>query len=98
MQTCTVCDTKSPDTAATCPHCGADLTEKSETAAALLRFKENPRVGHVRVIAHADCCPTCRAADGEWAKDDVPALPVEGCSHPMGCRCFYEPKLLEVYP
>lgn len=98
MRTCTVCNTKSSDTATICPQCGADLTEKSETAVALASFQANPRVGRIRIIAHADCCPACRAAEGEWTKDDVPALPVEGCAHPLGCRCFYEPKLLDVYP
>jgi hypothetical protein len=23
----------------------------------------------------------------------VPQLPIEGCSHPKGCRCHYEPVL-----
>ena len=98
MQTCTVCSTKSPDTTTVCQQCGADLTEKSETAVTLANFKANPRVGDIRIIAHGDCCPACRAAEGEWTKDDVPTLPVEGCGHPLGCRCFYEPKLLDVFP
>jgi hypothetical protein len=25
-------------------------------------------------------------------------LPVEGCSHALGCRCFYQPVLDEIYP
>jgi hypothetical protein len=98
MQTCTVCNSKSPDTVKTCQKCGADLTETSQTAVALARFRDNPRVGHVRVIAHADCCPACRAAEGGWPKDQVPKLPVEGCAHPLGCRCFYEPELMDVFP
>ena len=27
-----------------------------------------------------------------------PTLPVEGCSHGLGCRCYYEPVLTEIYP
>jgi hypothetical protein len=98
MQTCSVCGSKSHDTAATCQSCGADLSKHSETAVALARFRVNPRVGRVRIMPHADCCPACRAAEGEWPKDQAPPLPVEGCSHPLGCRCFYEPELLEVFP
>jgi hypothetical protein len=28
----------------------------------------------------------------------VPELPVRGCSHKNGCRCFYEPFLTDIYP
>jgi hypothetical protein len=38
------------------------------------------------------------AAEGEFPKDEVPALPVRGCSHAHGCRCFYEPALVDIYP
>jgi len=47
----------------------------------------------VRILAGRDCCPVCRAAEGAYAFDDVPQLPIEGCSHPLGCRCHYAPVL-----
>ncbi len=98
MRICTVCNSTSPDTAETCVSCGADLAQLSETAVVLARLKSNPRVGTVRLIPHADCCPACRDAEGVWSKDEVPDLPVQGCSNPMGCRCFYEPELIDIYP
>ncbi|NPA26472.1 MAG: hypothetical protein GXO36_02570 [Chloroflexi bacterium] len=65
---------------------------------ALARMREDPAVIAVRVIVAADACPACLALAGTYDLDDVPALPVEDCSHPEGCRCFYEPVLAEVYP
>lgn len=47
----------------------------------------------VRILANDDCCPVCRAMEGAYAFEDVPALPVEGCSHVEGCRCYYAPVL-----
>lgn len=67
-------------------------------AKALERFKENPRVSRVRLIVPHDACPTCRQLEGEYDKDDVPELPLLSCSHPLGCRSFYEPMLTEIYP
>lgn len=98
MQTCSKCHIQSPDEATICPSCGADLSEWSESAVALQRFQENPRVLYVRIMVANDCCPACRHAEGAYAKDSAPALPIEGCSHPTGCRCFYQPVLDEVYP
>ena len=98
MQTCSKCHTQSPDTAENCINCQADLSEWSETAVALKRFQENPRVQYVRVVVYDDCCPACRSTKGAYAKDEAPKLPVEGCSHKLGCRCFYQPFLTEIYP
>jgi hypothetical protein len=47
----------------------------------------------VRILANRDSCPACRAVEGAYEFDDVPQLPVEGCSHPDGCRCSYAPVL-----
>ncbi|MCA9938227.1 MAG: hypothetical protein KC418_06270 [Anaerolineales bacterium] len=47
----------------------------------------------IRILANHDCCPVCRQAQGAYEFDDVPELPVEGCSHPQGCRCTYAPVL-----
>lgn len=98
MQTCTRCNKISPDTAQKCINCGADLAETSETAVALRKFQENPRVYAVNVITHGDACPVCQEIQGTYPKDRVPKIPVEGCSHADGCRCFYQPMLEEIFP
>ncbi len=98
MQTCTRCYTQSPDTALLCINCEADLREFSTTAVALAKFKANPRVKNVRLVVAHDCCPACREVEGTYDKNEVPTLPVEGCSHNLGCRCFFEPMLNEIYP
>jgi hypothetical protein len=67
-------------------------------AAALERFRANPRVSKIRLIVPHDACPTCRHLEGEYEKDEVPELPLLDCSHPLGCRSFYEPKLEEIFP
>jgi hypothetical protein len=78
--------------------CGADLGVHATTAVALRRLLDNKRVNRVRLIVADDACPACRGAEGEFPKDRVPALPVPGCSHAQGCRCFYQPALVEIYP
>ncbi len=98
MQTCTQCNAQSPDTAEQCENCGADLAQNSSTAVALQRYQANPRVKYVRIVVSHDACPACREADGAYDKDRPPHLPVDACSHPNGCRCFYLPFLDEIYP
>jgi hypothetical protein len=98
VQTCSKCAQQSPDTATNCINCQADLSEWSERAVAYKRFMENPRVSYVRVVVYDDCCPACREMKGAYTKEDVPNLPIEGCSHKHGCRCFYQPFLEEIYP
>jgi hypothetical protein len=66
------------------------------TSIARKKFVENPRVLYIRVMVSNDCCPACREAEGAYSKDEVPSLPVEGCSSPYGCRCFYQPFLDEL--
>ncbi len=98
MQTCSKCNTQAADHVSSCPACGADLSIYSTSAVALRRFRDNPRVKHVRLVASAEACPACRAVSGTYPQDSAPALPVEGCSCPRGCTCFYEPMLDEIYP
>ncbi len=98
MRTCSRCNTQSPDDVMICPNCNANLDEISTTAVALRTFQENPRVNAVNVIVHADACPACQEIQGTYAKDKAPRLPVEGCSHENGCRCFYQPLLDEIFP
>jgi selenocysteine lyase/cysteine desulfurase len=98
VQTCGVCSKQSPDQVTACPRCGSDLREKSLTSIALKKMQTNDRVSLVRISVAQDCCPACSAVQGAHPKDNVPALPIEGCSHANGCRCFYEPVLTEIFP
>ena len=98
MQTCSKCYAQSPDSITYCTNCQADLSEFSNTAVAYKRLVVNPRVLNVRLMVANDCCPACRESEGTYTKDKLPKLPVEGCSHALGCRCFYEPMLSEIYP
>lgn len=98
MQICSNCQTVSPDSATHCIQCHADLSQFSDTAVALKRIQDNPRIAYVRIAVAHDCCPACREAQGAYAKGSAPKLPIEGCSHALGCRCFYEPVLEEIYP
>lgn len=59
----------------------------------LLQKIKNGLATKVLILANADCCPTCRQQQGAYEFDEVPSLPIEGCSHPQGCRCTYAPVL-----
>ncbi len=98
MQTCSKCSTQSADSVTVCPTCGSDLSEFSTTAVALKKFQANPRVKNVRLVVPATACPACQAVEGTYEKELAPHLPVEGCSEPNGCQCYYEPMLTEIYP
>lgn len=98
MRNCTTCGMSSRDLVGVCPRCGSDLSQVSESARAKSQLVSNPRVLRIRVMASADACPACLGATGEFSKPGVPDLPVQGCSHPHGCRCFYEPALDMIYP
>lgn len=98
MQTCSRCNSQSMDSASSCENCGADLKTFSATVVALKTMQANSRVVNIRLVVDYEACPACHEMQGTYAKDKVPALPIEGCSHPNGCRCFYEPMLDEIYP
>ncbi len=98
MQICTRCSASSPDDAVHCTNCSADLSQWSETSVALKQMQANPRVSAIRIFVQNDCCPQCQKAFGVYEKGNVPHLPVEGCSHANGCRCFYAPILNQIYP
>ncbi len=98
MQICSLCQTSAPDSATNCPKCNADLSEFSENAQALKRMLENERIKYIRITVAHDACPACKAAEGTYPKEKVPHLPIEGCSHELGCRCHYSPVLDVLYP
>jgi hypothetical protein len=71
-----------------------DLEKLSaEHRAALSKIIENGVATGVRILVYHDCCPVCRAYEGAYEFGNVPQLPLEGCSHPLGCRCHYAPIL-----
>lgn len=98
MQSCSLCQLNSPDSALVCMNCSADLSRYSTAAVTLARFQDNPRVEIIRLVVSDDACPACLEIAGNYAKDEAPALPVQGCSNPDGCKCFYEPLLNVIYP
>lgn len=98
MRQCANCLTESQDHVVECPNCGNDLRTDSVRARALKNILETPRSRFVRVVAWHDCCPACRAVEGAHPIENIPDLPVPGCSGAHGCRCQYEPVLLEVGP
>ena len=65
----------------------------SEEHQQLLQQIKDGLATKVLILANADCCPVCRHHQGAYAFDEVPALPLEACSHPHGCRCTYAPVL-----
>ncbi|MEN4040765.1 MAG: zinc ribbon domain-containing protein [Anaerolineaceae bacterium] len=98
MQTCSQCNYPSADEALFCSHCQADLRQFSLTAVVRRKLLSNERVSAVRIEVAHDACPACQNMRATYQKDQVPILPVKGCSHPHGCRCFYAPCLEEIYP
>jgi hypothetical protein len=75
-----------------------DMWEASPAAQSLKRMQSNPRIKYIVVIVPEDACPACQNLTGTYPKDQVPPLPLEECSHPLGCRSYYLPYLDEIYP
>ena len=75
-----------------------DVWETSEAAQALERMKANPRIKYIVVVVPEDACPACQNLTGTYPKDQIPHLPIEECSHPLGCRSYYLPYLDEIFP
>jgi hypothetical protein len=71
----------------------AEEKQRAEQRAALKRIEEGGIATKVRIMASHDSCPVCRALEGAYEFGQVPELPHEGCSHPVGCRCVYAPVL-----
>jgi hypothetical protein len=47
----------------------------------------------VRILIAYDACPVCKHFEGAYTFDEVPELPLEGCSRVGGCNAFYAPVL-----
>ena len=70
----------------------------TEVEEALKRMQANPRISKIVVIVPADACPACQEVFGTYPKDQVPRLPMDACTHPLGCRSYYQPFIEELYP
>ena len=76
----------------------ADHWASSSAAQALARLQANPRVRYIVLAVPADACPACRELAGTYPKEQTPHLPVDLCSHPLGCCASYIPYLDEIFP
>lgn len=76
----------------------AVATRLAEARAALKRLQDNPRISKIVVVVPADACPACQEVFGSYPKDEAPDLPMEYCTHPLGCRAYYQPFIEELYP
>lgn len=70
----------------------------AEADAALKRMQENPRISKIVVVVPGDACPACMEVFGTYPKDETPRLPMDACTHPLGCRATYQPFIEELYP
>ncbi|GAB4535150.1 MAG: hypothetical protein Fur0018_25340 [Anaerolineales bacterium] len=74
------------------------LWENSEAAKTLKVLQNNPRVRAITIVVPANACPACQQLAGTYAKAEVPPLPLDLCSHPLGCRATYQPMMEDIYP
>ncbi|MEM7799065.1 MAG: hypothetical protein AAF633_07750 [Chloroflexota bacterium] len=72
------------------------MTEK-EYAAALEKIKSGLAT-KVRIFAPAEACPVCTMSEGVYEFEDVPELPLEGCSCLDGHHAMYAPVLDQFGP
>lgn len=75
-----------------------DRWETSKAAQDLAKLQANPRIKYIVIAVPGDACPVCQGLAGTYPKDKVPRLPIELCSHPLGCRSYYVPFLDEIFP
>ena len=76
----------------------AVAARQAEAEAALERMKNNPRISKIVVVVPAEACPACQEVFGTYEKDSVPELPMDVCTHPLGCRAYYQPFIDELFP
>jgi hypothetical protein len=76
----------------------AEKWDSSSTAQVLARLQANPRVKYIVLAVPADACPVCQKLAGTYPKEQTPHIPVDLCSHPLGCRTSYIPYLDEIFP
>ena len=72
-----------------------DEDRRAEQKAALERIRSGLAT-RVRILVTSNACPVCRAYEGAYELDDVPELPLEGCSQVGRCNAVYAP-VLDLY-
>ena len=72
-----------------------DEQRRAEQKAALERIR-NGLATRVRILVAPDACPVCRAFEGAYELDNVPELPLEGCSRVGGCNAVYALSLIHI--
>ena len=56
----------------------------------LRQYAESEFVVGVEVVCSDDSCKKCKfVASKKYPLDKAPLLPIDGCTHEDGCRCFY---------
>lgn len=73
----------------------SDEERRTQQKAALDRIRAGLAT-RVRILVAPNACPVCRAFEGAYDFDNVPELPLEGCSRPGGCNAVYAP-VLDLY-
>ncbi len=73
----------------------SDEERRTQQKAALERIRAGLAT-RVRILVAPNACPVCRAFEGAYDFDNVPELPLEGCSRPGGCNAVYAP-VLDLY-
>lgn len=72
-----------------------DEVRRAEQKAALEKIRQGLAT-RVRILVAPDACPVCRAFEGAYDFDEIPELPLEGCSRVGGCNAVYAP-VLDLY-
>jgi hypothetical protein len=70
-----------------------DEDKKREEQKKALQQIKSGLATKVRILAGRDACPVCKHYEGAYEFDDVPEIPLEGCSSPSICNTTYAPVL-----
>lgn len=70
----------------------------AEYRKALEKIRDGGVATKVRILISHDACPVCKAIEGAYEFEEVPALPPEGCSRVGGCNAYYAPVLDRLGP
>jgi hypothetical protein len=76
-----------------------DLASKYYFEATMASFRENDLIRSVMIYSFVNddlVCDACKALSGQiFPIDEVPPLPYEKCTSPVGCRCGLKPHITE---
>ena len=69
-----------------------EAKKRAEQQQALTRIQQGLAT-KVHILVDRDSCPVCQHFAGVYTFEDVPELPLEGCSRVDGCHAMYAPVL-----